>query len=238
MDYGHQKYYLEQIKKHKKSILIWCRQSGKSKVIVDYLVDYVSENKNKKILVVNPKKDLSKSIHEKLWKELNLRINQIGNLTLSKQEEKSVVNTNEVYFKHRNYEFYIRMSDLVIVENFEYIKDLHLFLNHFNKDTAFILTSSQFQTESLTYIDKEGDCYLGILSYSSIANDKQINERIMLFGDKGVYNIQNEYGNIDELYSELGVKKDRSLIDVWGLKIQRRRKLDEISKKINENDDD
>ncbi len=230
MDIDYQQYYLEQIKKHKKSILVWCRQSGKSKVIVDYLVDYVSENKNKKILVVTPKKE----IHEKLWKELNIRINQIGNLTLSKKDKKGEINTNEVYFKHKNYEIYIKKSDLVIVEEFEYIRDLHLFLNYFNEKMIFILTSSQFQTESVTYIDKEGDCYLSILSYSSIANDKQINERIMMIGNKGAYNIENEYGNIEELYSGLGIKKDRNLIDIWGLKVQRKRKLEEISKKINE----
>jgi len=56
--------------------------------------------------------------------------------------------------------------------------------------------------------------------------------------DNDYFYLCHEYGNIEELYDGLGIKKDRNLIDVWGLKEQRRKKLENISRKINENNED
>jgi len=232
MDYGYQKYYLEQVKKHKKSILIWFRQSGKSQLIIDSLIDYVSKNYDKNILVITIKKEQSKRLQERLHQKLNLQINKRFLSEISK---------NRIFFESINtFKNTIRGRniDIILVDDFEYIKDLHIFLVYVG-DSELLLTSSQFNTEMVTYVDREGDCYLGVVSFSSIANEDKVLERISnsYIRDRGAYNISNEYGNIVELYDGLGIKKDRNLIDVWGLKIQRRKKLEEIAKKIKENDE-
>lgn len=226
MDFSYQKYYLEQIKKHQSSILVWFRQSGKSDVSLNFVVDYLLKNTNKNIFFCINNKQSYQGLNRKLLLKLNS--NPLNPLP----------NNNKVFFKWNfNYDTILGIDniDVFIYDNFEYMKNVDLIDIIIQKwNPKIILTTSQFTTEAITYLDRYGDYYLSVVSYSSVATDKEV--RIDNFlRDKNAYQIQHEYGNIEELYSGLGIKKNRSLIDVWGIKAQRRKKLEEIAKKIKEN---
>jgi len=206
MNIAYQNYYLEQIKKHKKSILIWFRQSGKSSLIVNYVADYILENKNKKIYIHSQHQNSSQNLMKKF-----------GKLNIS-------INNNIVKFKSDN-KYKGETPDVIIYDDFEFLNHADLFSNMLDRwKPKIILTSSQFTTELITYFDRNGDYYLSVVSASSVLPFNSIEERKSVL-PSGAYNVSHEYGNIEELYSGLGIKKDRNLIDVWGLKNQRRRNI-------------
>jgi len=225
MDFGHQKYYLEQVKKHQKSILVWFRQSGKSSLIIESIENYVFNNTGKIVHVYTQDtrnvKELLKKSHKRL---------KINNLSSTQY-----LNNNVVKFK-TNGKYEDIKPDFIIYDDFEFIKDADIFSNLIDIVPKVLLTSSQFTTELITYFDRHGDYYLGVVSASSALSDDKILERKKVL-PSGAYNIAHEYGNIEELYSGLGIEKDRNLIDVWGIRAQRRKKLEEISKKIKENNE-
>lgn len=223
MNFNYQKYYLEQIKKQQKSILIWFRQSGKSEVIVEILAHYLISNFNKCIYVYTNNKQSSKKLNRKL------------HLKLNSHSKKYYPNNNIVkFFNSLSYENYrgFKIIDFFIYDNFEYARNLDIMDDMINKfKPKILLTTSQFNTEVVTYFDREADYYLSVVSASSVLLHNEIIDIKNAIGP-GYFNISHEYGNIEELYSGLGIKKDIKLIDVWGLKIQRRKKLEEILKKI------
>jgi len=222
MNFDYQKYYLEQIKKHQKSILIWARQSGKSSLIVDYIIDYTCSNYNKKIFVFTPHKASSKIIQDKLSKNLGCNSNI------------SYLNSCSIRFKWENLsDTFFDDFDVVIFDDFEFY-DENFLLEMINRkyDSKFIFTTSQFDISKITYIDSSGEFYLGIVSLSSVSTPGEFAARVKYYGHRSGFNHEHEYGNIEQLYKELDIKKDMNLVDVWGIKAQRRKKLEEIAKKI------
>jgi len=220
MNFNYQKYALKQIENHNKSILIWFRQSGKSKIIVDSIIDYTSKNYNKIIYVCVQ--------HKKRYKKLNESLNRKLNISMTSSNTSYLNNCTIKFNWYDNFEGI--NPDFVIYDDFEYSKNVDSLLYMIDRyNPKVLLTTSQYVTEVITYFDREGDYYLNVVSSSSILTKDEILERKNYIPN---YNVCHEYGNIEELYDELGIKKDRKLIDVWGLKVQRRKKLEEIAKKI------
>jgi len=221
MEFEYQKYTLKQIETHNKIMLLWFKSSGKSNVIVDAIINYISKSHNKNVYVFTQDKRTSKVIQCMLHSKLNIP-NNLSNT--------SYLNNCVVKFKCENLTHYEGFdTDFVIYYDFEYIKNVDLFSYMLDRNKPkILLTSSHFITEVILHFDRNGDYYLNIISASSVFKNEEITEMKKRYGDS--YNTSHEYGNIEQLYSELGIEKDRNLIDMWNMKKLRKMKLEEITK--------
>ncbi len=227
MNVDYQKYALDQIKIYDKSILIWFRNSGKSGMISKSIIDYTSNNYNKNVIVYVKNEHDSQEMLKLLRRNFKLT-----SKTQSRTQSKILYLNDCTIRVAYDQSFDGEFVDFVICDDFEYLINVGFFSHLIDRyNPKVLLLTSQYVTDMITYLDRKGDYYLNIVSFSSISSD--VDKRADMYTNKGAYNVSNEYGNIQELYEGLGIKKDRKLIDVWGLKIQRRKKLEEISKKNN-----
>jgi molybdopterin-guanine dinucleotide biosynthesis protein len=239
MNIGYQKYTLEQLRKHNKSILIWFRQSGKTTLLINNIVDYLSNNNNKNVLIISPRKIHSEHFQKILANKLEY---SLSGATCKHKKNKSTVNDSTIYFESVNtYRKIIPNEDIdyILIDNFEFIKNYDFVGYIERKKCKVLLCSSQIINKMMLNIDVKCDYYLNFVSFPSVATVSEIENRMKKYDAEWLYSIENDYVNeIIKLYDEFGERKNKDLIFIWGIKEERRLKMEEISKKINDENED
>lgn len=218
--YDYQKYFLEKIKKQQKSLMIWTRMTGKSKFLVDVVVDYILKNQSKEILII---------AHSKLIPNLYsniLKLIEKNNLNFKKYHKSICCNNDIKFISYRERKINYCSYDFILIDDFDYDSNGYEEIFHKYKGKILLLASKLYYSLNIDY---NGDFYVGVVSYSSLY-EKEKKFDITKTNDH-IFN-EYEYNNIFNVYKELNIEKKKCLVDFWGLKKRRKDKILKIKENI------
>lgn len=227
MDLGYFQYAFEQVIKHKKSAIIWFRQSGKSKFLEDFVVEYCKKFNNKKILILSSRKYCSKNCYLNLSNKLNCTYKNDDDMSLQKDSNLILFKSyNRIDEKYRN-----EKVDFLLIDDFLYLTDRSFnILYNLLQTSERVLLSMGGVSEHFHTLDSNDDYYLNVVQMKSVMSKSEIDSLNIptIFG-LSFFDVNDIIGVYNEVFH---LKKREHMIDYYSIQKSRTIKLKKIQKSI------
>lgn len=226
MDLNYFQYALKKTSNHKKSAIIWFRESGKSKFIEDSIVDYCHKNKNKVILVFLPGGENV----QRCYNNLSVKLNYTTDFKVSSKPEIRTGNNNIILLKSYNridVQYQNFNCDFLLVDEFCYMTQRSFYVLHnLMTKTERILFSMHGVNDLFKTLDFYDEFYLNIVKMEAVMSKEQA-DKLRKLGPFGLdFWDVNDIGSIyDEIFK---IRKRDEMLDYYSIEKARKMKLNKI----------